>query len=49
MNNAAFGKALENVTKYRDIKLAKTKVRRNYLVLEPNYHTRKKFSDNLLQ
>ena len=49
MNNAAFGKALENVTKYRDIKLAKTKVRRNYLVSEPNYHTRKKFSDNLLQ
>ena len=39
MNNAAFGKTVENVSKHRDIKLFKTNKRRNYLVSEPNYHT----------
>ena len=48
MNNAVFGKAIENVRKHRDIKLAKTERRRNYLVLEPNYHTTKFFIENLL-
>ena len=36
MNNAAFGKTIENVKKHRDIKLATTERRRNYLVSEPN-------------
>ena len=48
VNNAVFGKTLENVRKHRDIKLVTAKERRNYLVLEPIYHTREKFSDILL-
>ena len=39
MNNAIFGRAMENVRKHRDIKLVSTERRRNYLVSEPNYHT----------
>ena len=41
MNNSVFGKTLENVSKNRDIKLVTTNKRRNQLVSEPNYHTRK--------
>ena len=44
MNNAVFGKAIENVREHRNIKLLTTKRRRNYIVLEPNYHTTKSFS-----
>ena len=36
MNNAAFGKTMENVRKHR---LVTTEKWRNYLVSEPNYHT----------
>ena len=43
MNNTVFGKTLKNVRKYRFIKLVTTEGRRNYLVLEPNYHTTKYF------
>ena len=39
---------LENVRKHRDIKLVTTDKRRNQLVSEPNYHTTKWFSENLL-
>ena len=38
MNNAVSGKTMENIRKHRDIKLVETERRRNYLVLEPNYH-----------
>ena len=48
MNNAVFGKTMENVRKHRDIKLVKTERRRNYLVLEPNYQTTKFFTECLL-
>ena len=47
MNNAVFGKTMENVRKHRDIKLVKTDHRRNKLVSEPNYHTMKLINDNL--
>ena len=48
MNNAVFGKTMENVRKHRDIKWVITDKRRNQLVSEPNYHTRKYFSKSLL-
>ena len=48
MNNIVFGKAIENVRKYRNIKLVTTERRRNYLVSEPNYHTNKFFTENFL-
>ena len=48
MNSLVFRKTMENVRKHRDIKLATTKRRRNYLVLEPNYHTTKFFTEHLL-
>ena len=48
MNNSVFGKTMQNVRKYRDIKLATTDVKRNKLVPEPTYHTTKRFSGNLL-
>ena len=48
MNNAVFGKTMENVRKHRDIKLVTTERRRNYLVSEPNYHTITFVTENLL-
>ena len=47
MNNAVFGKTMENVRKHRNIKLI-TETRSNYLVPEPNFHTTKFFTENLL-
>ena len=41
-------KNMENVKKHREIKLVTTEIRRNYLVLEPNYHSTKFFAENLL-
>ena len=48
MNNAAFGKTMENVRKHRDMKLVTTDKRRNQLISEPNYYTTKYFSENLM-
>ena len=39
---------MENVTKYRDIKLAMTDKRRNQLASEPNYHATKYFSEKVM-
>ena len=47
MNNAVFGKTMENVRKHRDIKLLKTDKKRNKLVSEPNFHTMKLIDNNL--
>ena len=48
MNNVVFVRTFMNVWKQRDIKLVITDKRRNQLVSEPNYHTKKWFSENLL-
>ena len=48
MNNSVFGKTMENVRKHRDIKLVTTDEKRNKLASEPNYHTIKRFSEDLL-
>ena len=48
MNNAVFGKSMENVRKHRDIKLVTTDMRRNQLVSEYNFNTTKQFSEKLL-
>ena len=48
MNNATFGKTIENMRKHRDIKLVTTKRRRNYLVSEPNFHTINFLTEKLL-
>ena len=48
MNNAVFGKNMENVRKHRDIKLVTTERRKNYLVSEPHYYTTKFFTEHLL-
>ena len=47
MNNAVFGKTMENVRKHRDIKFVKTDKKRKKLVSEPNFHTMKLIDDNL--
>ena len=48
MNNAVPGKTMENVRKYREIKLVLTEKRRNYFVLEPHFYKTKSFTENLL-
>ena len=48
MNNSVFEKTMENVRKHRDIRLVATNKRRNQLVSEPNYHTKKWFSEDFL-
>ena len=48
MNNVVLGKTMENARKHRYIELVKTERRRNYLVSEPNYHTRNCFTEYLL-
>ena len=48
MNNTVFGKTMENLKRYRDIKSATTDKRRNQLASKPNYPTTKYFSKNLM-
>ena len=47
MNNAVFGKTMENIRKHRDIKLVTTNKKRNKLVSECNYHTINYISEDL--
>ena len=44
MNNAVFGKTMENVRKHRDIKPVTNNKKRCKLASKPNYHTTKWFS-----
>ena len=44
MNNAVFGKTMENVRNHRDIKILTTNKQRKKLVSEQNYHTTKHIS-----
>ena len=48
MKNSVLGKTMENVRKDKDKKLVTTERRRDYSVSEPNYHTTKLFTENLL-
>ena len=48
MNDAVFGKTMENLRKHRDIKLVTTDKRRSQLASEPSYHAIKYFSENLM-
>ena len=48
MNNSVFGKIMENVRNYRDIKLVAFDKRRKRLVSDPNYHSQKISSDHLM-
>ena len=47
MNNSIFAKSLENSKNIGTLNLQQQK-KRNYLVPEPNYHTSKIFTENLL-
>ena len=48
MNNAVYGKVMENLRKHKISKLVNNDKKRNKLVSEPNYRTTKWFSENLL-
>ena len=48
MNNSVFRKTMENVRKHRNFKLVTTEEIIIKLVSEPNYHTFKRFSENVL-
>ena len=48
MNNSVFGKTMENVRNHRDIRLVTTDKRRSILASEPNYHSTKYISKDLL-
>ena len=48
MNNSAFGKTMENIRNYRDIKLVTSDKRRIILVSEPNYRSSKCISKDLM-
>ena len=48
MNNSVFGKTMENVRNHRDIKLVTADKGRSILASEPNYHSTKYISKDLL-
>ena len=47
MNNAVFGKTMENVRKRREVKLVVTEQKRNLLTFQPNFESSTIFSENL--
>ena len=48
MINSVFGKTIENVRNHQDIKLVTSYKRRSILASEPNYHSTKYISNDLL-
>ena len=46
MNNALFGKTMENLRKLRDMKLVTRGTRRDQLVSEPKYYKKNCFQEN---
>ena len=48
MNNSAYGKTMENVRNHRDIRVITINKRRSILASEPNYHSTKYISKDLL-
>ena len=48
MNNSVFGKTMENVRNHRDINIVTTNKQRKKFASEPNYHTTKYISEDLL-
>ena len=48
MNNAVFGKTIENIRKHRDIKLVTTDKKKFKLISEPNYHTINLISEDFI-
>ena len=48
MNNAVFGKTMENVRNHRDIKIVTTNKQRSKFASDPNYHSTKYISRDLL-
>jgi len=49
MNNAIFGKTMENVRNHIDIKLlTKWEGRYEAMITKPNFHSRSTFSENLI-
>ena len=49
MNSSVFGKTMENVRNHKDIRLVTTDKRRSILASEPNYHSTKYISKDLLK
>ena len=48
MNNSVFGKTMENVRNHRDIRLVTSDKRRSIFASEPNYHSSKCISKDLM-
>ena len=48
MNKSGFEKTMENVLKNRNVELATTEIRKNYLVSEPNHHNTTFWAENML-
>ena len=46
--NSVYGKTMENVRKHRDIKLLTNENKRRFYASEPNYHSTKFISEDLL-
>ena len=48
MNNSVFGKTMENIRNWVDVKLVNTEEKLRKLVAKPNFRSRKIFSENLV-